>query len=234
MSSGVYNALCGARTRLKMLDTVTHNMANLKTAGFKKGRTVFEESLSKALNHSQPVLREGFTDFSQGVLTPSGRTFDLAINGEGFFKVQDAEGNSFYTRQSYFNLDTEGYLVTADQLKLVDEGGQPVSASADAVIEEDGTIRGEAGALGTIPVYSVDDPTALKRHGGSYFALDGGQATMVESPSILQGHVEESNVNVMEEMARLVEAQRAFETSQKALKTYSKLGEQAVELGKVG
>lgn len=224
-----------------MLDTISHNMANMKTPGFKKGRTVFEAALSEAQsgNGTNGVnltnIREGFSDFSQGVITRTGQPFDMAITGGGFFKVRDDQGNFYYTRQGNFNQDTEGNLVAAGGFKLVDEGGEPIAIEGSEVtIGEDGTMQMASGATKKIPLYNVEDETQLERLGGAFFTLKSGEAVLVEKPMVLQGSLEESNVNIMQEMGRMVEAMRVFETTQRAIKTYGTLGEKLNEIGTIG
>lgn len=241
MSSGIYSALSGAKARMELLDTISHNMANMKTAGFKKGRTVFDAVLSEAQsgNGTKGInftkLQEGFSDFSAGLITNTGQPYDLAIAGEGFFKVRDEQGNFFYTRQGNFNPDPEGNLVISGGLKLVDEGGVPiVIEGSEMTIGEDGTIQMASGASKKIPLYQVTDTTQLERIGGSVFTLKGGEASLLETPKVLQGSIEESNVNIMQEMAQMVEGMRIFETSQRAIKTYDNLAAKVNELGIIG
>jgi flagellar basal-body rod protein FlgF/flagellar basal-body rod protein FlgG len=226
---------------MAMLDTISHNMANMKTPGFKKGRTVFEAALNEAQsgNGTKGVnfanIREGFTDFSQGVITRTGQSYDLAITGGGFFKVRDDQGNFFYTRQGSFQRDMEGNLVAGGAFKLVDEGGEAIAIEGgEATIGEDGSIQMDSGATKKIPLFNVADDSQLERTGGAFFTLKSGEATLVEKPLMLQGSLEESNVNIMQEMGRMVEAMRVFETTQRALKTYGSLGEKLSEIGTVG
>ena len=148
MSSGIYSALSGAKARMEVLDTISHNMANMKTSGFKKGRTVFEAVLSEAQSGNGTTgvnftkLHEGFSDFSSGLITGTDQPFDMAISGEGFFKVRDEQGNFFYTRQGNFNPNAEGNLVAAGGFKLLDEGCEPIVLEGSTVtIDEDGPIR---------------------------------------------------------------------------------------------
>lgn len=241
MSSGIYSALSGAKARMEMLDTISHNMANMKTAGFKKGRTVFEAALSEAQtgNGTQGVnfanIHEGFTDFSQGVITRTGQPFDMAITGGGLFKVVDEKGNLYYTRQGNFSRNLEGNLVASGGFKLVDEGGQPITVDeGQATIGEDGTIQMESGSSVKIPLFRVEEETQLERLGGAYFTLKSGEAVQVEKPQILQGSLEESNVNIMQEMGRMVAATRVFETTQRAIKTYDSLISKVNEIGTIG
>ncbi len=239
MSSGVYSALSGAVTRMNMLDTITDNMANIKTAGYKKGASAFEaafeEARSAVQGHNFATLKSGFSDFSKGTIVASGSPLHLAIVGEGFFKVRDEAGNFFYTRQGSFSQDPQGNLVTAGNMQVVSPDGAPIAVSGtDVSISEDGTIEMAGGGEAKVPLFTFDDPARLERRGGSVFALNGAVEAPVENPRVMQGHLEESNVNMMREMGLMVETMRAFESSQKAIQAFSKLSEKAIEIGTVG
>lgn len=239
MSTGKYAALSAARTAIQSLDTLTNNIANLRTSGFKKGRAVFSAVLSEAQSCQQgkglnfAKGQEGFSDFSQGVISTTGQPFDLAINGPGYFKVRDEQGNFFYTRQGHFRPNAEGNLVAAGGFKLVNDGGEPIAIEGQlASISEEGTILTTSGDFQNIPLYDVTDTALLERSGGAYFALkEEAAATELENPRILSGSIEESNVNIMQEMARMVEIQRVFENSQKAMLNYSTISEKTNEIG---
>lgn len=239
MSTGKYAALSAARTAMQSLDTITHNMANLRTSGYKRGRVVFAAVLSEAQSCRQgkglnfAKGQEGFSDFSQGVITTTGQPFDMAIAGSGYFKVGDDLGNVFYTRQGNFSPNSEGNLVAAGGFKLLNEGNAPIVIDGPVkIIGEDGSIQMESGATQKIPLYEVNDSALLERSGGSYFTLREGAA---EEPAatarVLQGSIEESNVSILQEMARMVEIQRVFENSQKAMLNYSTISEKTNELG---
>ncbi|MEJ2200677.1 MAG: flagellar hook basal-body protein [Desulfuromonadaceae bacterium] len=237
MSSGIYSALSGARTRMEMLDTISHNMANVSTSGFKKGRATFEAALSEAQsgNGTQGInfaqIRGGFTDFSPGLITHTGQTFDLAIAAEGFFKVQDEQGNTFFTRQGNFMRDTDGYLKIGDRFMLLDDGDQPVMVEGNTInIAEDGTIQMDEQTGAKIALYQVDE-TQLERVSGSFFRLQGDNAPLLENGKIMQGQLEQSNINIMQEMVRMIETMRVFETSQRAIKNFDNLRSKMNEIG---
>ncbi len=240
MSSGIYSALTGARTRMEMMDIISDNLANVKTAGFKRGQGSFQSLLDEAkvgpratgINYAR--LQDGFTDQSQGVLTPSGVPTHLAIEGEGFFKLRDQAGTIFFSRQGNFTRDGQNNLVTNSGLQVLGEGDAPLNLSgASFSVEQDGTINLESGETSRIPVYGFADTAVLQRHGGGMFVLgDGsGQATQLERPTLMQGQLEESNVQMVVEMGKMMEAMRAFEANQKMMKTFDSLAAKASELG---
>ena len=245
MGSGKYSALSGAVAREQAMANIAANLANVTTTGFKKDRVSFAAVLRSArqveaargINHTR-VQRIG-TDFSQGGLQETGRPLDLAIEGEGFFKVRRG-GEFFYTRAGHLQLDADGMVKTAEGLNLVDGGNQPLQldtvTARDLVIAEDGriSINGEM-TDAQIQVVAFADPKLLVKAGDTlYRAGEGAVERPAENTRVLQGSLETANVNMMEEMTAMVRTQRAFEAHHKALESYSKLGEKLDELGSLG
>ncbi|MGE4543808.1 MAG: flagellar hook-basal body protein [Pedobacter sp.] len=245
MNRGTYVALSGALVRQQMMDTISHNLANNQTVGFKKGQAVFKIMLEQAQNGqvlervNLADIEEGFTDFSQGTLSPSGVPTHMAIQGEGFFKVQDNAGNIYYTRQGSMRLDSEGQLINQQGMVLLGDDRKPITLSSpDITITEDGTVKTEDGQTTKIPLYTFDDTSVLTRQGGGQFTVPTGEErrleVLVTDPHIFQGQLEGSNVNLMQEMSHMVESTRVFEACQKMLKTYHSLAGEANKLGTLG
>ncbi len=245
MNRGTYVALSGALVRQQMMDTISHNLANNQTVGFKKGQSVFKTMLERAQTGevlervNLAEIEQGFTDFSQGTLSPSGVPTHIAIQGEGFFKVQDDAGNNYYTRQGNLRLDSEGQLINSQGMALLGEDGRPITLTGpDVTIAENGTILMEDGQRAKIPLYTFDDSSVLTRQGGGQFTIPREEErqleVMVSDPHIFQGHLEGSNVNLMQEMSHMVESTRVFEACQKMLKTYHSLAGEANKLGTLG
>jgi flagellar basal-body rod protein FlgF/flagellar basal-body rod protein FlgG len=245
MSSGKYSALSGALSRLKMMDSISDNLANSKTVGFKKSQAAFEARLSDAMGArsngiiSLTDLKEGFTDQSQGPLIRTDVATHVAINGEGYFKVQDENGQPYYTRQGNFKVDESGALTTSLGMKVLGDGGQPiVLSSADVSIDEQGNILLEDGGTVKLALFLFSDESVVVRKGGGLFTVSAEDIKAFErpvpDPKLVQGQIEDSNVNMMQEMAKMMEATRVFEACQKAIKNYSTLDSKAVELGRLG
>ena len=245
MNHGTYVALSGALVRQQMMDTISNNLANNKTAGFKKGQAVFKIMLEQAqtgevlerINLAE--IEEGFTDFSQGTLGPSGVPTHMAIQGEGFFKVQDEDGNNYYTRQGNMRLNNEGQLINQQGMILLGEDRKPITLSSpDIIVSENGTITMADGQVTKVPLYTFDDMSVLTRQGGAQFTVPSGEErnleVLVSDPHIFQGQLEGSNVNLMQEMSSMVESTRIFEACQKMLKTYHSLAGEANKLGTLG
>jgi flagellar basal-body rod protein FlgF len=238
MSSGMYSALSGNLARMQGMETIANNLANGNTFGYKRDRLSFESFLSgtsqtttgKGLNFTR--LQGSFTDFTLGSNQHTGNSLDLAIDGEGFFKVK--RGNEFlYTRNGVFHLSPDGSLLTNSNMEVVGENGQPLTFPADEFsIDEDGKILAAGMEVGRIGIFTVEDPNALTKEGSSMFRLPADQLDQVaDNPKVLQGYLETSNVNMMEEMVLMMEALRAFEAHQKMIKTYGNIGSKADDLG---
>jgi flagellar basal-body rod protein FlgF/flagellar basal-body rod protein FlgG len=245
MSSGKYSALSGALTRLRMMDSISDNLANNKTVGFKRSQVAFEALLADSLSGrsdsivSRTEIREGFTDYSQGPLIRTEVPTHVAIDGEGFFKVQDEEGNLYYTRQGNFHIDETGVLTSSTGMKVLGDNRKPIILpSPDVTIDERGNILLQGGETIKLPVYTFSDGSVMNRKGGGLFTVSEADIKEFESPvadpQIVQGQIEDSNVNMMQEMGKMIEAMRAFEACQKMLKNYSTIENKAIELGRLG
>lgn len=245
MSSGVYSALSGALTRMKLMDSISDNLSNNKTVGFKKSRVVFEAKLANAQNlHSNAALsltraQEGLTDYGQGPLVKSGVPTHVAIDGPGFFKVQEDADTFCYTRQGNFRMDENGNMINGAGMKVLGEDGKPIVLdSPDVLIDENGNIQLESGDVKKLPLYSFDDQSVMQRKGGGLFSVSKedirDSEQRVAEPKIYQGQLEESNVNMMQEMGKMIETMRAFEACQKMLKNYNSLDEKSVQIGRIG
>ncbi len=243
MVSGKYSALAGAVAREQAMANISNNLANVNTTGFKKDRISFESILrgsrqtgqAKGINYSR--IRTIGTDFSQGALKVTDNPLDLAIQGQGFFKIRQGK-RTLYTRDGSFHLDSNGMLKTADGFSVLNESGQPVQLTETSgrkiTIAEDGGIIVDGQVQDRLQVFTVDDPAGLKKIGGNRFALEQGTDRTAESSRIVQGSLETSNVNMMEEMVMMINSQRRFEACHKALKSYSTIAEKNGELGTVG
>ncbi len=245
MVSGKYSALSGAVAREQAMANIANNLANVSTTGFKRDRISFESMLrgsrqirqTRGINYNR--IRRIGTDFSQGGLRHTGRPLDVAIDGQGFFKIR-SQGKIFYTRQGSLALDQDGILKTTAGYPVLGDSGQtiqlPATQGRAISIDEQGNIAINGVAAGArLQVFTVSDTSKLKKVGNSLFTLEAGATDQVaESARIVQGSLETSNVNMMEEMVRMIDTQRKFEALHKVLKSYSTLSERQNELGTVG
>lgn len=240
MNSGMYAALSGNVASLQRLDTLSNNLANINTPGFKRDNMAFEALVAAASSAQQgnegPVLSGTLftTDFSAGPVKQTGNVFDIAIDGDGFFAVETPDGPA-YTRQGNFRLNGEGRLVTVDGYSVL-AGGAPVDIVGGNVdINEKGEILVDGGQVGTLDVVDFPKPYALQKKGSALFTPTAGATPgPSEKALVRQGHLEDSNVNSVLEMARLIETTRYFESCQKAIRSYDEMAAKAAnDLGKL-
>ena len=221
MNNSGYVILSRQASLLRELNSVSNNIANADTTGFKKENQFFSEYIRlldpQSRSLSQTNIGGRFFDAQQGALTETGATFDLAIEGEGYFKVQTPAGERL-TRAGSFSLNTQGELTNPEGYAVLSDGGSPIAIPAGAktiTVAPDGSIAVDGAPLGKVGIVTAQE-TSLMREGGNLFKTDG-EVVEVENPRIAQGFIEESNVNPVVEIARLIEVQRAYEMSQKLL-----------------
>ncbi len=244
MVSGKYSALSGAVSREQTMANISNNMANIDTTGFKKDRISFEALLKgsqqmangRGINYSR--IRKIGVDFSQGPLRETGRDLDVAISGKGFFKIR-GNGETFFSRNGSFYVDNNGLLKTADNFDVLDGSSQPIQlAGAQGKkihIDESGNISLDNIPSGQkIQVFTVSDQTKLEKAGNSLFTLQKGATSQpTDTTAIIQGNLEGSNINMVEEMTMMINTQRRFDACLKVEKNYSNLSERQNELGTV-
>lgn len=217
MDSAVYATLSRQSGLMREMQVVAHNIANLGTAGFRREGVVFSEHIERM--DVGPSLSMAFAtgrqiDLSEGTLAQTGGTFDFAIRGEGFFLVETPEGQRL-TRAGNFSPNAAGELVSPDGHRLLDAGAAPVFVPPDAgqvTLGQDGTLSAGARPLAQIGLWQPADPLALRHEAGTLF--EGGEVEPAEGATLLQGFVEESNVEPVTEIARMIEVQRAYEQGQ--------------------
>ena len=219
MDNAGYTTLTRQAGLLREMAGVANNIANMSTTGYRREGVLFAEHV-EALDADSPSLSMASAnvralDMSQGALSQTGGTFDLAVEGEGFFLIQTPEGDRL-TRAGNFVRSQTGEIVTPEGHFLLDEGGSPVFAPPQAraiAVGADGTLSADGEAQTRIGLYQAIDPTDLERREGVTFAVPGG-VQPVEGGAILQGFLEGSNVNPVSEMTRMIEVQRAYEMGQ--------------------
>jgi flagellar basal-body rod protein FlgF len=172
------------------------------------------------------VLSETAMKTEAGMLQITGKNLDVALQGDGFFVVQDLGGNIFYTRSGHFQLDSEGRIVTHDGMLVLGNGG-PLEIGDATRIEFDnsGRLIADDEVVDTLQVVSFQSPSYLRQIGGSLLSetRESGQPDAVEDFELQSGALEMSNVNVVEEMVRMIEAHRAYESASKAVSTHDEM-----------
>ena len=249
MIRSLWIAKTGMEGQQAALDAISNNLANVATNGYKRGGVAFEDLMYQnlrsagAASSEQSQLPTGLQvglgvraaattrNFSQGALQNTGNNLDIAVKGDGFFQITLPDGTTGYTRDGGFQVDAGGQIVTNAGYVL--QPGITIPASATAVtIAADGTVSATlAGqtapqSLGTIQLASFINPAGLDPRGGNIFgetAASGTPAAAAPGASghgtLLQGFVEGSNVNVVEELVSMIATQRAYELNSKAIQT---------------
>ena len=230
MSSGYYAACTGLMSRTEALDTIANNLANVSTAGFRASHNIFSSILATTGESSLSVLNQDANDYgvlsgtqldsTQGSLTPTGNTFDVAMEGPGYFAVQTANGPA-YTRGGNFHVSPQGQLTTsAGDPVLGDNGpitivGEPVSISVDGTISTDGAVAGR------LKLVEFPPATQMQSMGGTYYTAPAGSAVAAQDSKVRQGMLESSNVNPVTSVVELISAQREVESMRRVLTMFS-------------
>ncbi|MFN4199730.1 MAG: flagellar hook-basal body protein [Fervidobacterium gondwanense] len=238
---GVYTAAMGMLADLTKIDTLSNNLANVETNGYKSDSPAFRTYLEREIYRIKPepenrrvevakignveqaiIVDEVRTLFTQGNLEQTNVQTHLAISGDGFFAVQK-NGKTLYTRNGEFVIDNERRLVNTQGYYLLDNNGQIVRFPENGSIDEKGNVRDANGNLvATVPIYSIQNPEKV---GETLFT---GQAQVIDmnTPNdirILQGFVEKSNVNAVREMVRMIEAHRHYDATSKTIAVHDEL-----------
>lgn len=217
-----YVALTRQAGLAKELQSVANNIANLSTTGYRREGVVFAEMVAalpvEGGSVAMTAARGRWFDELQGALDETGGALDLAIEGEGYFTVMTAAGERL-TRAGAFTRDADGRIVSMDGHPLLDEGGGEIVIPFEARhvnVSADGSISADGAPVARIGLVAVADPAKLFREAGVLFRADA-PAVPVEGGRVLQGFLEQSNVDPVGELARMVEVQRAYEYGQKLL-----------------
>ena len=222
MDNGIYAALTRQSGLMREMRVVANNIANANTTGFRREGVIFAEHLTRLDRQGEGLsmadARGRLIDLRQAVLTQTNGSFDMAIEGEGFFMVETPEGNRL-TRAGAFIPSAEGELMTADGYRLLDEGEAPIlipAGAGDVAIGADGTLSANGFPFGRVGLFVAPDDTDLTHQGGTVFAYQG-EVQPAEQTSIRQGFLEDSNVDPVFEISRMIEVQRAYELGQSFL-----------------
>ncbi len=248
MQTSIFSALFGAMSNEHRVSISANNLANVNTTGFKRDTCAFEDTFVKFAHDyvvdaksfirdknmfpkprlmARPRLSEEVIDMSQGSLQKTGNSLDIAIRGDGFFKVQK-DGGEFFTRNGVFTLSPEGNLITEQGYPVMASGG-PVSIPprAEVTIDEGGLIRADGQELAQLDFVQAVDPRTVKKEGENLYSIEGEVAP--GTGDILQGYIEKSNVEVINEMVAMIESQRSFEMYQKMITGTDELDKKVIQ-----
>ncbi|MCQ0969113.1 flagellar hook-basal body complex protein (plasmid) [Paracoccus sp. TK19116] len=219
MDNAIYASLTRQSGLMREMRVVANNIANANTTGYRREGVIFAEHLT-ALDRRGDTLsmadaRGRMIDLHQGVLSQTNGAYDLAIEGEGFFMVATPDGDRL-TRAGAFMPSAEGELMNADGHRLLDGGGAPVVVPAGLgpiSIGPDGTLSAEGQPIAQVGVFAEPPGEQITHDGGTTFAFET-QPEAIENPRVRQGFLEESNVDPVFEISRMIEVQRAYELGQ--------------------
>jgi len=209
----------------QQMEMTANNLANMSTPGYKAQHALFSEYLTKP-DGAEPIHQStnsgGYRDSSNGSLSQTHNPFDVALQDKGFFAVQGADGSINYTRDGSFGLNKDRQLVNKSGLPVVNDNNEPITVQADATqirITEEGEITSEFGTIGRIKVVQFEDERTMTRIGDNLYDAQGQAEVVVTRPRIVQGAVENSNVNPVIEMNRMIEVLRVYQATQRMLQT---------------
>jgi len=249
MDPALWAAKTGLDAQQTQMTVTANNLANVNTTGFKKSRAVFDDLLYQNLsqvgaNTSQNTLaptglnlgtgvRVVATEknYTQGSLNNTGNSLDIAIQGQGFFQVLQPSGQVAYTRDGSFQLNAQGQLVTAAGYQVqpaitIPTGAQSITIGSDGTVTVALAGQSTPQTVGTLQMANFINPAGLQDIGGNLSVESASSGTPVTgnpglngNGTLLQGSVESSNVDVVEELVNMIETQQAYEMNSRAVET---------------
>lgn len=254
MINGFYDAAGGMVTQFNRLNVISNNLANVNTPGFKQDDIIIGEyerlfstkrdilplenntkEAAKFLNRNinkVPVVVEEYTNYSIGTLQKSSNPLDVALKQKNSFFVVGFNGQKL-TRAGNFNLDSQGYLVTKEGYKILDIENNPIQIPLNAskiVVDQNANIYVDNEKITTLKIVKIDNLNTLKKLGNTMWSFDSNRAKVMTKNTTLQGFIEKSNVNPVNEMTQLIETNRLVEQYQKVMTTFmDDLNKDAIE-----
>ena len=246
MIRGLYTSALGMITRMQRMDVVSNNIANADTTSFKRDQVAsqsFSEELMQRLNDPglrifRPVVPVGYmsqgvfvddvyTDFSSGALRQTFGSLDLSVNGQGFFCV-DVRGEELYTRDGAFTLRNDGALVTKDGGLVQGQGGAIILPNGEINISARGDIYVNSEYIDTIKMTNFADTHRLRKERDNYYRPIPDTPTAAFEGQLIQGYLENSNVNSVKEMVEMISLSRAYETNARMVTIHNTIMGRAV------
>jgi len=215
MNTGLYRGAVAMVTQARRLDTVASNLSNLGTIGYKRGSTATQQFMINRGNRSvRGFAVKNQVDFSQGNLTRTGRQYDLALFGQGFFAIESPQGE-VYSRDGSFHVTPDGTLVSEEGFPVAWEAskGKVDPTGAPVYVDGEGHVRQDNAELGRLRVVNFLDKSQLRHDSNGYWRAPASLAESASTARVHQYSLEESNANGMEEIIQMIEVQRAFEST---------------------
>jgi flagellar basal-body rod protein FlgG len=253
MNKAMWIAMTGLEAQQTRLSVISNNLANVNTTGFKRDRAVFEDLLYQTIRQpgaqsSQDTqlptgmmlgtgVRTVATEKShtQGNIVQTSNSLDVAVQGRGYLQVLMPDGSLAYSRDGAFKTDASGQLVTSSGYQIqpaitIPENAQSITIGSDGIVSV--AIQGQASPsqVGTLQLADFINPTGLQPIGQNLFletassgSPSAGNPGLNGLGTLVQGALETSNVNSVEELVNMIEAQRAYEMNSKAISTADRM-----------
>lgn len=260
MNPALWAAKTGLDAQQTRMSVTSHNLANVSTTGFKKGRAVFEDLLYQNVRQvggstsQDTIAPTGLSlgtgvrvvatekQYSQGNMQQTGNSLDVAVNGRGFFQILLTDGTMGYTRDGDFEVNAQGELVTSSGYRVqpgitIPDGVQSITIGKDGVVTAQVSGDSQPTQIGTLQLVDFINPSGLQPKGENILvesAASGAPQTGTPGLNglgfIEQGALEASNVNVVEELVNMIETQRAYEMNSKAIQTSDQMLQKLAQL----
>ncbi len=253
MFRGLYTAYTGMNVQQKKVDTISNNISNINTNGYKKDQIIEKSFKDVITSRIRDGVKNGkigkmslgvkvdrvYTDFSQGGLKQTDEPYDLAISGSGLFKLasfnSNGEAEFFYTRDGSFTVDEENYLRSKDGLFVLSDGEKIQLDNGRLRINTDGSIYQNEFSDSKIDIVDFENLDSLRKVESSLFVASKDSLEKEFTGKVNQGFLEASTVNSVTEMIDLISTTRIYEGNQKIIQTYDETMSKVVnEVGKVG
>ena len=259
MISSLWTAATGMNSQQTNIDVISNNLANVNTSGFKKAKINFADLIYTNMRQPGTPNAQGAeiptgTEmghgvkvnstqklFSQGNIVNTNNDLDMAVEGEGFFRVERPDGSFAYTKDGSFKLDSNGQVVTSDGYRLspqvnVPQGAKEITITSDGAVSITNSAD-QTETVGQIELYNFSNPAGLSSEGRNLYAVTAASGEAVAGTpgqegfgTVLQGFLEMSNVKVVEEMVNMIAAQRAYETNSKSIQASDEMLQTANQL----
>jgi flagellar basal-body rod protein FlgF len=253
----IYSLLSAMKGQQRQMEAVSNNLANVNTAAYKSDQVLFREYYNESMGQDLESEEElfaheeflspfskGGTSFvkadhvspamKQGSFKQTDNTLDLAIKSEGFFTVDTPYG-SRYTRNGQFLRDSEGFLITNSGHKVLGKNG-PIKLTGDDIsFGQDGAVIVDNKEVDFLKIVNFENPSRLTKLGNSYWvpSSDKQTAINIDRPVILQGVIEGSNVDSVQEMVKMIAVNRTYEASQKAMRSMDELDDKSISIARI-
>lgn len=223
----------------RRMDIIANNIANASTTAYRAERVAFQDYLFEmdvkapsALRELRFVLDYGIVpDMRQGPITTTGNDFDIALDGDGFLVVEDANGERLYSRAGSLVRNADGELALASGARVLGVGGQGIvveDTDTPLTIAPDGTLSSPRGELGQLLLVDFAEMKAMERRGDTLFATDQ-EALPPEGLRVVQGSLEGSNVNPIKEVTDMISVMRSYQSMERTLESHGELRDEAIE-----